>query len=38
MNEIPDFATPLPHPGALLRDDYLPQYGLSAGGLARAWA
>jgi len=36
MNVIPDFATPLPHPGELLREDYLPQYGLSAGGLARA--
>ena len=32
----PDFASPLPHPGELLREDYLPQYGLSAGGLARA--
>ena len=32
----PDFAAPLPHPGELLREDYLPQYGLSAGGLARA--
>lgn len=30
------FATPLPHPGELLREDYLPQYGLSAGALARA--
>jgi addiction module HigA family antidote len=36
LNEIPGFATPLPHPGELLREDYLPQYGLSAGGLARA--
>jgi addiction module HigA family antidote len=31
-----DFAVPLPHPGELLREDYLPQYRLSAGGLARA--
>lgn len=31
-----DFAKPLPHPGELLREDYLPQYGLSAGALARA--
>jgi addiction module HigA family antidote len=31
-----DFAAPLPHPGELLREDYLPQYGLSAGSLAKA--
>ncbi len=36
MDEIPDFTTPLPHPGESLREDYLPQYGLSAGGLAKA--
>ncbi len=36
MTMIPEFATPLPHPGELLREDYLPQYGLSPGGLARA--
>ena len=30
------FASPLPHPGEHLREDYLPQYGLTAGGLARA--
>lgn len=32
----PDFASPLPHPGDFLREDYLPQYGLSAGALAKA--
>ncbi len=31
-----DFASPLPHPGELLREDYLPQFGLTAGSLARA--
>jgi addiction module HigA family antidote len=36
MSPIADFAIPLPHPGELLREDYLPQYGLSAGALAKA--
>lgn len=27
---------PAPHPGEHLREDFLPAYGLSAGGLARA--
>ena len=31
-----DFASPLPHPGELLREDYLPDYGLTPGALARA--
>lgn len=31
-----DFETPLPHPGEHLREDFLPQYGLTAGALARA--
>ncbi|MGZ8364298.1 MAG: HigA family addiction module antitoxin [Caulobacteraceae bacterium] len=31
-----EFASPLPHPGELLREDYLPQYGLTPGALARA--
>ena len=35
-HSTPDFALPLPHPGDLLREDYLPQYGLSAGALAKA--
>ena len=30
------FASPLPHPGEHLREDYLPQYGLTAGKLAKA--
>lgn len=31
-----DFASPLPHPGEMLREDYLPDYGLTPGALARA--
>lgn len=31
-----DFASPLPHPGEHLREEYLPDYGLSAGALAKA--
>src|SRR5271154_2750436 len=31
-----NFVSPLPHPGELLREDYLPQYGLTAGALAKA--
>lgn len=31
-----EFAAALPHPGELLREDYLPQYGLTPGALARA--
>jgi len=31
-----DCLTPLPHPGEHLREDYLPQYGLTAYGLAKA--
>jgi addiction module HigA family antidote len=30
------FASPLPHPGQLLREDYLPAFNLTAGGLAKA--
>ena len=30
------FVSPLPHPGEHLREDFLPQYGLSPGLLARA--
>lgn len=30
------FATPAPHPGEYLREDYLPAYKLTAGTLARA--
>ena len=30
------FETPLPHPGEHLREDYLPEYGLTPGALAKA--
>jgi len=30
------FKTPLAHPGEHLREDFLPEYGLTAGALARA--
>jgi len=30
------FAEPLAHPGAHLREDFLPDYGLTPGGLAKA--
>ena len=30
------FKTPLPHPGEHLREDFLPEYGLTAGALSRA--
>ena len=30
-----EFVSPLPHPGEHLREDYLPQYRLTAGALAR---
>ena len=30
------FAEPLAHPGAHLREDFLPDYGLTPGALARA--
>ena len=31
-----EFTSPLPHPGEHLREDYLPGYKLTAGGLAKA--
>jgi addiction module HigA family antidote len=31
-----DFKSPLPHPGEHLREDYLPDYGLTPGALAKA--
>ncbi len=34
--DFTSFVTPAPHPGELLREDYLPDYGLTAGSLARA--
>jgi addiction module HigA family antidote len=30
------FVSPLPHPGAHLREDFLPDFGLTAGSLAKA--
>ncbi|PZR37196.1 HigA family addiction module antitoxin [Caulobacter segnis] len=30
-----DFASPLPHPGEILREDYMAPLGLSAGALAK---
>jgi addiction module HigA family antidote len=30
------FASPTPHPGELLREDFLPEYNLTPGALARA--
>jgi addiction module HigA family antidote len=34
--DFDDFVSPSPHPGEHLREDYLPQYGLTAGALAKA--
>jgi addiction module HigA family antidote len=31
-----DFQRPLPHPGEHLREDFLPEHGLTAGALAKA--
>jgi addiction module HigA family antidote len=31
-----DFQRPLPHPGEHLRQDFLPEHGLTAGALAKA--
>ncbi len=36
MRDYTTFETPLPHPGEMLREDFLPQYGLTAGALAKA--
>lgn len=36
IRDYTTFASPLPHPGELLREDYLPAFDLSAGALARA--
>lgn len=35
-HDFSDFASPLPHPGELLREDYLPEYHLTPGKLAKA--
>jgi len=34
--DFSDFASPLPHPGEILREDYMAPLGLSAGALAKA--
>jgi antitoxin HigA-1 len=36
LRDYSKFLSPLPHPGEHLREDYLPDYGLSAGSLAKA--
>ncbi|HEY5412772.1 MAG TPA: HigA family addiction module antitoxin [Caulobacteraceae bacterium] len=36
IRDYSDFASPLPHPGEHLREDYLPAYRLTAGALAKA--
>jgi addiction module HigA family antidote len=36
LNRVAAFETPAPHPGEHLREDYLPDYGLTAGALSRA--
>jgi addiction module HigA family antidote len=34
--DFSNFATPAPHPGEHIREDYLPEYGLTPGALAKA--
>jgi antitoxin HigA-1 len=34
--DFSEMSTPLPHPGEHLREDFLPEYGLTAGALAKA--
>jgi len=34
--DFTDFATPAPHPGEHLREDFMPEYKLTAGALAKA--
>ena len=36
MHDFDRFESALPHPGEHLREDYLPQYGLTPGALAKA--
>jgi addiction module HigA family antidote len=36
IHDYSRFAAPLPHPGEILREDFLSAYKLSAGGLAKA--
>jgi addiction module HigA family antidote len=35
-HDFSTFAAPLPHPGELLREEFLPAYNLTPGALARA--
>ncbi|HEX3917257.1 MAG TPA: HigA family addiction module antitoxin [Caulobacteraceae bacterium] len=35
-SDFSSFATPAPHPGEHLRQDFLPEYGLTPGALAKA--
>lgn len=35
-HDYASFSAPLAHPGEVLREDYLPAWNLSAGGLAKA--
>ena len=36
MTEVTTFETPAPHSGEHLREDFMPEYGLTPGALARA--
>ena len=36
MTDFTTFETPAPHPGEHLREDVMPEYGLTPGALARA--
>lgn len=36
MDDYSNYVSPAPHPGEHLREDYLPDYGLTAGALAKA--
>lgn len=36
VRDYSKFQSPLPHPGEHLREDFLPDYGLTAGSLAKA--
>jgi addiction module HigA family antidote len=36
MTYFTEFSAPAPHPGEHLREEFLPEYGLTAGSLARA--
>ena len=35
-SNLAEFASPAPHPGEHLREDFMPEYGLTPGALARA--